>query len=326
VNQWAGVQDPSAGSQAAAPSQPELSSRLLDCKVCGDELRPHLPAVRDSQTGDVFSILKCRRCGLGHTVPLPSDMSKYYRDYHGGRRAFADWYCTGRRIRLLHKLVGVSRGRRLLDIGCGEGTFLLAAKAEGWSVMGTETNPAAARRAGLEVHEELADARALAPFDCITFWHSLEHIPDPRAILREARGMLSPSGVLIVAVPDAGGLQASLFKENWLHLEVPRHACHYTIDSLLSLMRSEKFIPIREWHQEFEYDLLGWSQSALNWVQNPPNLFFNLLRGRKPAAGRLRLGATWLAGCLLTALAVFLVPLGTLARRGGTLIIAGRPG
>lgn len=151
-------------------------------------------------------------------------------------------------------------------------------------------------------------------------------MPDPRATLREAHCLLSPSGVLIVAVPDAGGLQASLFGANWLHLDVPRHLCHFTRDSLTGLLRSEKFIPIREWHQELEYDLLGWSQSALNWGPAPPNLFFDLLRGRKPAVGRLRLATTWLAGSLLTALALFLVPLGTLARRGGTLLIAARPG
>jgi len=296
------------------------------CQVCGGELRSHLPVVRDSLSGDKFSIWKCRRCGLGYTIPMPSDMSKYYRDYHGGRRGFADRYCTRRRIRMLHKLVGHSSTKRLLDIGCGEGTFLLAAKAKGWSVVGTETNPAAARGAGLEVHQQLADARSLPPFDCITLWHSLEHMQDPRAILRAARDMLSPSGVLIVAVPDAGGLQASLFGAHWFHLDIPRHVCHFTRDSLANLLRLEKFIPIREWHQEFEYDLFGWTQSALNWGPEPPNVFFDLLRGREPLVSRSRLAATWLAGCLLTALAVFLVPLGTLARRGGTLIMAVRPG
>lgn len=81
---------------------------------------------------------------------------------------------------------------------------------------------------------------------------------------------------------------------------------------------------MREWHQEFEYDLLGWSQSALNFAPTPPNLFFDLLTGRKPAVSPLQRFATWVAGFVLTGLAIFLVPIGTVAKRGGTLIIAGR--
>ena len=82
---------------------------------------------------------------------------------------------------------------------------------------------------------------------------------------------------------------------------------------------------VREWHQEFEYDLLGWSQSALNYGPMAPNLFFDLLTGRKPEIGPLGKFFTWAAGCALTGLAIILVPVGTILKRGGTLIVAARP-
>jgi SAM-dependent methyltransferase len=186
-------------------------------------------------------------------------------------------------------------------------------------------NPAIARQAGLEVYPHISDVRSRGPFDAVTLWHVLEHLPEPRARLREIRGMLSLNGLLIIAVPNAGGLQARTFGANWLHLDVPRHLYHFTHSSLAGLLRMEGFAPLREWHQELEYDVLGWSQSALNLAPLPPNLFFNLLRGLKSPVGPVATAATWLSGSLLTALSIFFVPPGTLTGRGGTLIVAARP-
>ena len=251
-------------------------------------------------------------CGLGCTDPQPEDLSKYYRDYHGGRHGITSNFCTDRRIRILEQQAGKRTGKRLLDIGCGEGTFLLAAKAEGWSVAGTEMNPSAARAAGLEVHPELSAVRALAPFDCITLWHSLEHMPDPRATLREARGFWRRTGSLSsrCRTREAFRLASSV-----------RSGCTsmcraiFIISTALlsgSLLQREGFATVREWHQEFEYDLLGWSQSALNYGPTAPNLFFDLLTGRKPDVGPILKIFTWVAGSVLTGFSILLVPMGTI--------------
>jgi hypothetical protein len=185
-------------------------------------------------------------------------------------------------------------------------------------------NLAAARSLGLTVYTEFTEARSLAPFQCITLWHTLEHMRNPRALVAGLGELLASGGVLIIAVPDAGGLQARTFGERWFHLDVPRHLYHFTRTSLTGLLDSCGLDPVREWRQEFEYDLLGWSQSALNTFMKPQNLFFDLLRGRKPAAGHLKSAAAWITGSLLTAAAAPLVPLGTLTGRGGTLIMAAR--
>lgn len=195
----------SADAAASATGEPKSDVRI--CLLCGHALRTRFARVLDAKTLETFSILECPACGLGSTEPNPKDLSKYYRDYHGGRHGITNSFCTNRRIRLLENVAGNQSGKRLLDIGCGEGTFLLAAKAKGWSIAGTEMNPSSALSAGLVVYSQLSEVRALAPFDCITLWHSLEHMPDPRATLQEARSLLSPDGIVIIAVPDAGGLR-----------------------------------------------------------------------------------------------------------------------
>ena len=312
---------PMAAAVTAARGQQVADSAR--CQACGGALRIRFATVRDPQTREAFSILECAICGLGHTAPRPEDLAKYYRGYYGGRHGKTASYCARRRVRILREVGGSTAGH-LLDVGCGDGTFLLAARAAGWSVAGTEMNTAPARQAGLDVYAAISDVRSLAPFDSITLWHTFEHLTDPRATLGEIRGLLSPNGVVIIAVPNAGGLQARTFGAKWFHLDVPRHLYHFTRSSLANLLRSEGFIPFREWHQEFEYDLLGWSQSALNLAPGPPNLFFDLLRGFKPPVGKLASTAAWITGSLATALSIFLVPVGTLTRAGGTLIVASR--
>src|SRR3982751_4975601 len=139
------------------------------CNACGGALKTRFPAVLDPQTGERFSIAAREVCGLGHTTPQPADLQPYYgATYHGGRHGFMDRYCVRRRLRLVASAAdAVGRGRRLLDIGCGDGTFLLGARGAGWSVVGTEMNPVGARAAGLDfVHQTIDEARAHVPFDC----------------------------------------------------------------------------------------------------------------------------------------------------------------
>src|SRR4029077_18028601 len=111
------------------------------------------------------------------------------------------------------------RPRRLLDVGCGDGSFLEAARERGWGVAVTELTADPPRRGDLPVHVSIAAAGN--GYTCVTLWHSLEHLRDPRAALADVAGALVPGGTVLVAVPDAEGAQARLFGPRWTHLDVP---------------------------------------------------------------------------------------------------------
>jgi SAM-dependent methyltransferase len=293
------------------------------CHLCEKELREHLSHVQDPDTQEMFSILQCDHCKLEQTWPQPSDLSPYYSQYHGGRHGFTANYCVSRRLSWIQKLTQSKKGK-LLDIGCGDGNFLLRAAKEGWQVVGVETNPNLALAAGLNVKKYLSEVHSLGLFDCITLWHSLEHMPYPKKVLEEIRTLLKPNGLLVIAVPNAKGWQARFFGKKWLHRDVPRHLYHFDPHSLHYLLQLNEMIQIKKWHQEFEFDLLGWSQSALNYLYSSPNIFFKLLTGHLKEKNFFKKIFHLLSGVLISGLALPLVPLSTLAGQGGTLIIAAR--
>jgi len=191
--------------------------------------------------------------------------------------------------------------------------------------VGTELNPEPARLAGLEVWESVEQLDPNHPFDCVTMWHTLEHMRDLPSMMASIGKVLKPGGKLVVAVPDFGGWQAKLFKGKWLHVDVPRHLYHFDAGALRQCLSRGGFSVERDWHQEFEYDLLGWSQSALNYLMPYPNVFFEALSGKPAKHGALVTAAGYLLGSLLTLLLLPAQYAGTFFKRGGTLIcVAGR--
>lgn len=126
------------------------------CNVCKGALTPHFTKVRDPITNESFAILACTKCGLGHTNPHPADLSRYYgKHYYGRRHGVTSKFCARQRLRFLEHTADKATKKRLLDVGCGDGSFLLAAREAGWKVTGTEINPDSARTFGLDVRHTL---------------------------------------------------------------------------------------------------------------------------------------------------------------------------
>jgi SAM-dependent methyltransferase len=152
-------------------------------------------------------------------------------------------------------------------------------------------------------------------------WHTLEHMLDIHSMLLNIGRLLKPGGKLIVAVPNFGGLQARIFGSKWLHADVPRHLYHFDAKALLHCLGAAGFSVEQKWHQEFEYDLLGWSQSTLNRIMPYANVYFDCLTGKGKRYGKLITMYGCVVGSLMTLLFLPAVALGTLCGQGGTLVV-----
>ena len=142
---------------------------------------------------------------------------------------------------------------RYLDVGCGSGGTLGVAKALGWQVTGIELDEAAAAKAKrftdeIHVGDILTAPFAPGRFDVVTAFHVLEHVPDPVAALRRMVGWLAAGGVLMVEVPNAGGLGAAIFGRAWSGLELPRHLSQFSPETLTRAVEQAGAHVVWCWH------------------------------------------------------------------------------
>ncbi|MBI4014075.1 MAG: class I SAM-dependent methyltransferase [Candidatus Rokubacteria bacterium] len=98
---------------------------------------------------------------------------------------------------------------RLLDVGCGDGTLLARLDGKARRLVGVDGRlPAclAAATRGAAAQCADLDARHLpyrdAVFDAVTCLDVLEHVLDPRHLLRELARVLRPHGTLVLTTPN----------------------------------------------------------------------------------------------------------------------------
>jgi 2-polyprenyl-3-methyl-5-hydroxy-6-metoxy-1,4-benzoquinol methylase len=168
-------------------------------------------------SGSTVAIVRCAACGFAQPAQLPA-LSRYFERLYDQRWS-RDWIEREHEatykdlifadvIRQLGTRVQKPRPR-LLDVGSHAGRFLVLARRAGWDVAGLELNPSTAAFAvaasGAPIHHGSIEAfeAEREPFDAITMTDVLEHVPEPRAILRKARALLAPHGWLAVKVPNA---------------------------------------------------------------------------------------------------------------------------
>jgi SAM-dependent methyltransferase len=119
----------------------------------------------------------------------------------------------------------------LLDVGCGNGEFLLLARQMGWRALGVEPDLQAAKACqeqGLTVFAGMIDsvpAALNATIDVVTLSHCAEHVVDLRDLLTHAHRLLRPNGRIWLALPNPEGPGIKVFGKAWRGLEPSRHLC-----------------------------------------------------------------------------------------------------
>ena len=150
-----------------------------------------------------------------------------------------DWYYMPAKwefVQALSWIEGLGLGKRLLEVGVGQGFFLKQARANGLEPTGVELNPraaASARDIGFEVLmdplDHIRNQMGDGSWDVICSFQVLEHLPDPLPFLRDAAALLRPDGALILSVPNADvAAQLDPLRERDLLDQPPHHMGHWS--------------------------------------------------------------------------------------------------
>lgn len=246
------------------------------CTVCGtlDNCTiKYLSTVDDSTfSTEVFSARRlpdrrhyqwviCDSCGLFRSDPIQDvDLFKLYKestfDYsnelHGLRNSYR---------KLLEKTKGEFRGKSLLELGGGNGFFLLEARKLGiTNFIEIEPSVSAKEEADSSIKEffisemlkpDLVDSESQ---DFIAAFHVLDHLPDPKKSVLILKEFLKLDGFLIIAVHNVRSISATLLRHNSPIFDV-EHTFLFSKKTLRLLLLSAGFSHIKVKHYKNSYSL-----------------------------------------------------------------------
>lgn len=272
--------------------------------------------------------IRCARCGVATTSPWPSDeqlgeaYADWYRPAAGRFSGLGDKVLKRTRSTLANRLHRVLPKGPVLDVGAGDGTLVEAFVRHGREAVGVDPYASKSHPNVRDVEfEEMEGA-----WSAVIFWHSLEHLRQPIRALRHAATLVVPGGVLVVAVPNAASIQARLFGDRWLALDVPRHLVHISPPALLSTLESLGFRIQRVSYLRGGQVLFGWLHGLVGLLPGHPDLYDAIRRShaRRIAQSPAFRLYTLAAAIIALPVAAVATVIEVAARSGGTIYVEAR--
>ncbi len=275
------------------PSLPSPKGiEYVRCNLCGaddTEIYRRQP-VRPQHVGvynrDVWDIVRCRRCGLIYENPR-TDAAALDHMYQFDNAADYDyvqrWFIQGADLnraywqQVLRAMRRYPVSGKLLDVGCGAGTFLVEARQAGHQVAGQEVAPYFVRycreQQNLTIYDGELDSLGIesGSFDVVTAFDMIEHHPDPKRLVTEIRRLMRPGGLFVISTHDIGNIFARLYGTRWRHMGAIGHIYYFTRPSMAKLLRACGFEIL---HQSSAHII---DQTALAEFRNFISGFFKLI-------------------------------------------------
>jgi SAM-dependent methyltransferase len=173
---------------------------------------------------ELVHLYRCPACGFQFFDPRLAGDDRFYSELHA---QMAGYYAPARPENERNAQFAQAQGfQTVLDVGCGTGFALDAARRRGLQTFGLELTASAAEEARSRGHTVFSvllhelDSKWEGRFDLISFNQVLEHVPDPIGLIKQCVRLLSPHGVITIAVPNAEGV---LRWHPWMALNWPPH-------------------------------------------------------------------------------------------------------
>jgi SAM-dependent methyltransferase len=250
---------------------------VTSCLLCrGSETRLF---IREGE----WQYLRCLNCGLIFLEPQPSKgfLHAHYQDYlpadpqgiESWRQLMAQVFAKS--ARLIQEVIPLPG--RLLDIGCGYGFFLEEMARLGWQVEGSEISVTGIRYAREKLELNVSDRPLPRPdwqdncYDVITLFYVIEHLQNPLVVLREARRLLRPGGLLLLRWPHTAPIAKILrpWAKRMKLYQAPSHLFDFSPVTIYKILDQLGFREIRT-------TVCGWTKPVGKGAHLAARLFGSL--------------------------------------------------
>jgi len=240
------------------------------CNVCGSDNATPLRMAIDRLHGfeGQFQYVQCKSCGLVYMNPqiAPECISQFYPDDYAPHQASSA--STSKNVHKpdLPKMIldTLNSQSSVLDIGCGNGEFLNRVRQFcHCQVSGVDTSEnavlCAKKQYGLDVFrgEIMAAPFEEKFFDLITAWSCIEHMNNPARALKKMLALCKPGGYLFFKTPNYDRFAPKLFKDNWYHLDCPRHLYIFSPSTIAALLEKSGFEAVNVCYEQSSKGWLG---------------------------------------------------------------------
>ena len=211
------------------------------CLICNSKKVKELPAYSD------HFLIKCQDCSFVFVKKIPREQELF--DFYENSYVRTNYFSSitiKRYNELLDLFEKYRKTNNLLDVGSGNGFFLEIAKARGWNVYGTELTNQAVKECenkGFQMKKgslNEVDFKA-DQFDVITSFEVIEHINNPKEIVKEMHRILRTNGYIYITTPNFNSVLRYRLKSRYDVIEYPNHLCYYTKKTLRLLFMNAGF-------------------------------------------------------------------------------------
>lgn len=247
-----------------------------ECISCGNSSHYQLHTIKEMMYGlrEEFTYFECLDCGCLQIVDIPASLDKYYpKDYYSfqgtnksnlirkvisflGRKqrrySLFRQGILGRLVNikysypegeLLRKL-GIRDDWKILDIGCGAGSWLFSLRELGFAhLYGVDPFiDADINERSVNIQKRtIRELEESQKFNLIRSHHSFEHMPDQYETLVKIHELLAPDGLCTIAMPVKTETIWGQYGTNWVQIDAPRHLVIHTVASFTNLARKAGF-------------------------------------------------------------------------------------
>ncbi len=190
-------------------------------------------------------LVQCNRCELWYHLRVAANPDDVYKDeayeiFSTEETSELFEYKKNRfgreRVSLLEEICGPLQDKKILEIGCGNGYFLAAAKEVCANCFGSEysvkNQQKARQNTGLPIYTTPLEEFPERDFDVVVAFDVIEHVHKPLSFMENIGRLMRPGGHLLFYTPNYDSFSIRLLRDFSSCIDVTEHIILFNAASL----------------------------------------------------------------------------------------------